>query len=167
MRTLSVAVLLALFVPNVSGQGKPALAVNVFSETEDSKRIAQSISARIGSTTRYTVSTSGPLWLDIMCFTMESIAISPATQGMDGYVCFYQVFYYPVELAPFDSVLGTQKAITGKFAVVVEDIFDEFVSETSDERLKLARDGITQKVLLFCKDPEHKTVCGQSGGHRS
>jgi hypothetical protein len=163
MRILSAAVLLTLFVPKVLGQSKPTLAVNVLSETEDSKRIAQAVSARIGSTTRYAIGGTGErLSVDIMCFTMEGIVISPATQGMDGYVCFHQVFYYPAQLAPFDSVLGTQKLISGKFAQVVEEIFDQFVSETSDERLRLARDVITQNVLSFCQDPEHKSVCGQS-----
>jgi hypothetical protein len=162
MRTLSVAVLLALFVPGVFAQSNPALAVKVFAENEDSKRIAQAVTARIGSTARYTVSTPGSLWLDIMCFTMEGIVVSPATQGMDGYVCFYQVLYYPAQLMPFHSVLGMERLISGKFAQVVEEIFDQFVSETNDERLKLAREVITQEVLSFCQDSEHKSVCGQS-----
>jgi hypothetical protein len=93
---------------------------------------------------------------------MEGIVVSPATQGMDGYVCFYEVSYHPAQLMPFHSVLGLERLISGKFAQVVEEIFDDFVRETSDESLKLARDVITQDVLSFCQDPEHKSVCGQS-----
>ena len=69
---------------------------------------------------------------------------------MDGYVCYHSVVYRRAQLAPFESVLGTQQIIAGKFADVVERIFNKFASETSDEKLELARDEITQRVAYFC-----------------
>jgi hypothetical protein len=162
MRTLSVAILLALFVPNAHPQSNPTLTVHVFSENEESKRITQAVSARIGSTTRYTIAyLFAQLSVDIMCFTMEKIVVSPATQGMDGYVCFYSIQYQPTQLQPFHSVLGLDTLFAGKFAEVVEEIFDNFVSETSDERLKKAREEITNNVESFCRDAQHKSICGQ------
>ena len=161
-KSLSLVFLLTFFGPPVLARSKSNLEVHVISETEDSARVAKAVSARIDSTARYTiVDSKSLLLLDIMCFDIEKI-ISHASQGMDGYVCFHSVTYRPAQLAPFDSVLGTQKIIAGKFAEVVEHIFNRFVSETSDEKLELARDEITQRVLYFCNDPPHKSVCGQS-----
>ena len=149
-KTLLVSFLLALFGPNVLARSSSNLAVHVISETEDSARVAKAVLARIDSTARYTVVDSKSLLsLDIMCFEIEKI-ISHATQGMDGYVCLDSVTYRTAQLAPFDSLLGTQQIIAGKFAEVVEHIFNKFVSETSDEKLELARDEITQRVAYFC-----------------
>jgi hypothetical protein len=162
MRTLAVALLAALFVPNVLAQSNSPITVQVISETEDSERIVQALAARIGSTTRYKVTGSGSqLWLDIMCLTMEKVVIHPSTRGMDGFVCFHSIGYHPAELKPLYSVLGTQKLVTGKFADVVEDIFDKFVIGTSDERLKSGRDEMAENVRFFCIDPEHRAICGQ------
>ena len=61
-----------------------------------------------------------------------------------------------------DSALGTQQIIAGKFADVVERFFNKFASETSDEKLELARDEITQRGAYFCGDPAHKSVCEQT-----
>ena len=161
-KTLSVAFLLALFGPYIFARSNSNVGVHVISETEDSARVAKAVSARIDSTARYTVVDSkSVLSLDIMCFEIEKI-ISHATQGMDGYVCYDSVAYRPGQLAPFESVLGTQQIIAGKFADVVERIFNKFVSETSDEKLERVRDEITQRVLYFCGDPAHKSACGQS-----
>jgi hypothetical protein len=163
MRTLWVAFLLAVCVPNVLAQSiKPPLAVHIIGKTEDSERITQAISARVGSTTRYTVGNSeSELWMFVTCFALEKIVTHPSTQGMDGYVCFYRVEYFPAQLKPFQSLL-TNNLISGKFGVVVEDIFDAFVSATRDEVLNVGREGIMLNVRSFCQDPEHKSVCGQS-----
>lgn len=161
-KTLSVAFLLALFGPKVLARSNSNLGVHVISETEDSAPVAKAVSARIDSTARYTIVDSKSLLsLDIMCFEIEKI-ITHSTQRMDGYVCLDSTTYRPAQLAPFDSLLGTQQIIAGKFAEVVEHIFNKFVSETSDEKLELARDEISQKVQYFCNDPAHKTVCGQT-----
>jgi len=65
-RLLQTFVLCALFAPSVLAQSKPAvtldfskaqplkLAVNVVGDNAGSERIAQAVTARIGSTTRYT-----------------------------------------------------------------------------------------------------------------
>jgi len=161
-KTLLVSFLLALFGPNVLARSSSNLAVHVISETQDSTRVAKAVSARIDSTARYTIVDSKSLLsLDIMCFEIEK-NISNATQGMDGYVCYNSVVFRPPQLAPFESMLGTQQIIAGKFADIVERIFNKFVSETSDEKLELARYEITQRVAYFCGDPVHKSVCEQT-----
>src|SRR5258708_2247742 len=135
MRTLSLAILLALFAPNVLAQNNPTLTVHIVGKGEDSQRIAQAVTARVGSTARYTVGDSeSEFWMIVMCFAMAKVVIHPSTQGMDGYVCYYHVEYFPAQLKPFQSLL-TDNFRSDKFADLVEEIFDDFVSATSDEVL--------------------------------
>ena len=144
---------------NIQAQNQK-ITVSILSESPESERITQAVAARIGSTTRYTARTElggSELALDVMCFSVEKIVVHRVTRGMDGYVCSYYTIYHPAQLFPLHTRLGHGNLDTGTFSEIVEDIFDKFVVDTSDEKLHASAGQMVQDAASFCR--EHEGIC--------
>jgi len=85
---------------------------------------------------------------DLLCYKNRDLTGLPLSR----YVCHYQVIYVPAQLPPFHLTLGGYLR-SGKFATVVEAIFDDFVSKTNESLRQTRQEALETrpKLTLFLK----------------
>ena len=153
---------LSCFLVSISHAQKAPWTVIVIKETDTAASIKSGLDSRIGASSRYTVTeaSKAEIWVNVNCFTVESVVVSPATRGVDGYICSYRLEYLPQEAKPLKAHL-VSGLIAGTSNQVIEDIFEQFVSKTSDEKFVQSRSKLVRDVIDFCASPEHRVYCTQ------
>lgn len=122
------------------------------------QEVIAAFEARIGSSARYTLGqynlTQTPAELHIVIVCQDSPKASAA-----GF-CTYKIEYSPKNIPEFNMPLGEPKVISRPDAAgIAEDIFQDFVKETTETRLTAAESEVTLRVANFCSKPENQMPC--------
>jgi hypothetical protein len=139
---------LAIFVflvtlTSTSAQNKPVKVAILSADGEPSQTIARMVGAKIGSTLRYSVTgiVEAKLELNIVCIKLAA----------DNYACTSPTMYYPNEVVIVGQHL-TFTIVQGPKDYVTEQIFDDFVAETSDEKLAEHATSLAYQILKEWKE---------------
>jgi hypothetical protein len=157
-------VLLANVLSLLCAQGVLAKSINVRVRgiQRAATEVAKSIAARVQGSERYRVANSdAELLIDVNC--MEGKEVSSAF----GYICSFVFVYYPEQLDGMESVLSPIGLVTGPDASsVADDVFDAFVSATTNEKLTKSQKDLRISVMGYCHssilDKNVRADCGQN-----
>lgn len=122
------------------------------------QEVITAFEARVGASARYTLGqynlTQTPAELLVVIVCREA----PKSEAA-GF-CTYRFEYSPKRMPEFNMPLGEPKVIARPDAAgIAEDIFQEFVKETSETRLTAAEEEVILRVANFCSKPENQMPC--------
>jgi hypothetical protein len=155
MKTMT-RLLLVLSVMLAVGVAASAQTYAVEVETEEDAAIpvAKALKARIGaSSSRYTVVDSEKemqILVALNCFELT---------GQRGYACNSSISIWPDSTAPFHVDLGSYLSKGPDAVTVAENLFQDFVSDTSAAKIDAAVKAFLRRVGLFCQQDINKKHC--------
>jgi hypothetical protein len=140
---LAVAILALASSSTAMAQSKP-IKVKVLPVADaESQEVADRLSGQIGSSSRYALVTekdSETVLLGLNCLPNTML------NGQQiGVTCDSEITYWPVSTVPLSVPLTGYLAAASNESDVAQRLFDDFVEETSDEKLN-------QKAAVFKKE---------------
>jgi hypothetical protein len=128
--------------------------VYIYGAAENPPSVVSAIRARIGGSSRYTLVNTfveGELILNLVCIETKAHA---------GFVCAYGVNLYGKNTSPLGAVFGTTHvAISPDEIKMGEDVFEDFVEDTSEDKIKKSEEQTRVGVAVFCMDAANKRFC--------
>jgi hypothetical protein len=129
------------------------------------QEVINAFNAKIAASGRYTLTqyavTQSPaeLLVVIVCQDSAGKATELLKASAVGF-CTYRFEYSPKKIPEFDMPLGEPKVVGGtQPSDIAEDIFEEFVKETTETRLSAAETEVTLRVANFCSKPGNQLPC--------
>jgi hypothetical protein len=126
------------------GQGKTLATFVDLSGDANSKTVSEILAAKIGSTLRYGLTSnvlSATLTISMICLNIEG----------RGYACSVTADYYPdaspTEFIPLPNIL-----VVGSAEKVADGIFEDFVMDTSDDKLTEAKQLLDKRTFKVWQD---------------
>lgn len=118
------------------------------------QEVIDAFSARVAATTRYTLTQAPPeLLVVIVCQDARK-------NNQPGGFCTYKFEYRPKNVPEFNMPLGAPNVVGKPVASeIAEDIFEEFVKETTETRLSVSELEVNLRVANFCSKPAHQLPC--------
>jgi hypothetical protein len=118
------------------------------------QEVIDAFSARISASTRYTL-TQAPAELLVVIVCQDARKNNAA-----GAFCTYKFEYRPKKIPEFIVPLGAPNVVGHAAASeIAEDIFQDFVKETTETHLSVAELEVTMRVANFCSKPENQLPC--------
>lgn len=118
------------------------------------QEVIDAFSARVAAATRYTL-TQGPPELLVVIVCQDA-----RKNNVPGGFCTYKFEYRPKKVPEFNVPLGAPTVVTRPVASeIAEDIFEDFVKETTETRLSVAELEVNLRVANFCSKPAHQLPC--------
>ena len=122
------------------------------------QQVIDAFAAKVASSSRYTLAqyniTQAEPELLVVIVCQES-----KTGNTAGF-CTYKFEYRPKRIPEFNVPLGEPKVMArSDAAAIAEDIFEEFVKETTETRLSVAETEVNLRVANFCSKPENQLPC--------
>jgi hypothetical protein len=127
--------------------------VRVFAEPGQGRDVEQALKARIGASSRYAVTDSdadAEMLADIMCMSVPQAR---------GYICSLQITAWLAETAPLFIEFGSFQTAGPTASDVAEAMFQDFVTNTSSEKIQTAVSKLQVRVAAFCKNPQNASFC--------
>jgi len=132
-------------------------SVYVYVTNDQERNVSNAIKARIGGGSRYNLTNDinkAELVLDVICLQPKSTK---------GFVCSYKLELYSSQTTPIGSPLGKASLTAGPDATsVAEYLFEDFVDDTSEDKLKAVVQTTREDVSVFCQSPENRNYCRQT-----
>jgi hypothetical protein len=123
---------LVLFLASVAQAQSKAVKVLVVASNPESKEVSDRLAGLIGSSSRYALVSNAVADVDVIV-GVSCLSSEVAGQKV-GVVCHSDMSYLLIQDVPFDTRL-TDTIATGNESYVAQSLFDNFVQETSDEKL--------------------------------
>ena len=143
MKYLLSIVALMLFASGVAAQHK----VRVISEDRLSETVGDSLKARIGSTSRYSlienIDSREEINVGVNCLPIE-------TRSVKALVCAVTIYVFPADLRGLVSPLNSGIYMAPTSAELAEDAFEGFVRYTTDEQLRDATQRLRNAANWSC-----------------
>lgn len=116
--------------------------------------VIDAFSARVSASTRYVLTQAPPeILVIIVC---QDGRKSNATGGF----CTYKFEYSPKSMPEFNLPLGSPNIVAHSAASdIAEDIFEDFVKETTETHLSVAEIEVNLRVANFCSKPANQLPC--------
>jgi hypothetical protein len=126
----------------VFAQSQPIRVMVTAGANQESRDVADRLSGRLGISSRYALVSTGATQVLLAVSCLRNVSIDGRKLGV---TCYFDLSYWPVDgVALFTALPGT--IAEGDELYVTEGLFDDFVKETSDE--KLAKAANTFKTFL-------------------
>jgi hypothetical protein len=117
--------------------------------------VIKAFSDRIAASERYALSKS-PAELVVFIICLDS----SKNNVLEGDFCTYKFEYRSKKAPEFNMPLGMPGPVIGfKATDIAENIFQAFVTETTEEKLSVAELEPTFRVAEFCSKPENQAPC--------
>lgn len=115
--------------------------------------VIKAFTARIAASDRYSLSSTPPdLVVVIICVDARN------KRRVEG--CSYKFEYRSKKAPEFNMPLGTPIPVVGSNASqIADDIFEDFVEETTETKLSVAELEAAFRVANFCSKPENRVPC--------
>jgi len=118
------------------------------------QEVIEAFSARVAASTRYTV-TQAPAEILVIIVCQDG-----RKNNATGGFCTYKFEYSPKSIPEFNMPLGTPNIVAHAVASeIAEDIFEDFVKETTETRLSVAELEVNLRVANFCSKPANQLPC--------
>ena len=116
--------------------------------------VIDAFAARVSASTRYVLTQAPPeILVIIVC---QDGRKSNATGGF----CTYKFEYSPKSMPEFNLPLGSPNIVAHSAASdIAEDIFEDFVKETTETHLSVAEIEVNLRVANFCSKPANQLPC--------
>jgi hypothetical protein len=116
--------------------------------------VIDSFSARVGASTRY-VLTQGPPEILVVIICQDG-----RKNNAPGGFCTYKFEYSPKSMPEFNLPLGSPNIVAHAAAPeIAEDIFQDFVKETTETHLSVAELEVNLRIANFCSKPANQLPC--------
>jgi hypothetical protein len=116
--------------------------------------VIDAFSARIGASTRY-VLTQGPPEILVIIVCQDG-----RKSNAEGGFCTYKFEYSPKSMPEFNLPLGSPNIVAHTAASdIAEEIFQDFVKETTETHLSVAELEVNLRVANFCSKPANQLPC--------
>jgi hypothetical protein len=117
--------------------------------------VIKAFSGRIATSDRYAL-TKTPAELVVFIVCVDSGRDTPAEVDF----CTYKFEYRSKKAPEFDMPLGTPSPVAGsKASEIAENIFQAFLTETTEAKLSVAELEPTFRVAEFCSKPANQAPC--------
>ena len=117
--------------------------------------VIKAFSDRIAASERYTL-TKAPAELVVFIICRDS----SKDTAVESDFCTYKFEYRSQKAPEFNMPLGTPAPVTGfKASEIAQNIFDAFVTETTDSKLSVAELEVAFRVAEFCSKPANQVPC--------
>jgi hypothetical protein len=153
MTRLTLAMVVTLTVGTFVKAQAPTLLVNVSNEDARFPEVANAVRAKIGASSRFAVtgdSMKAELLVDLICVPMPF---------KGGVACSLEITMWPAKASPLAAHIANYLYTAPDASSAAEQIFEAFVSETSDEKLAAATDVLLRGVAAFCGRASSATQC--------
>lgn len=144
---LLAAILIA--VPIFAQSGPIKVSVVAGNSQSVSQEIADMLSGRIGASSRYALASNRDILLSVNCLP----DVVDAQQV--GVTCDTSILYWPVWGVALHAELEGTMSTGSRQSQVTEDLFDSFIQNTSDEKLRASAAGfkryLNQAIILYSK----------------
>jgi hypothetical protein len=118
------------------------------------QEVIDAFSARVSGSTRYTL-TQAPAELLVIIVCQDA-----RKNNAPGAFCTYRFEYRPKKIPEFNVPLGEPTVVAHPVASeIAEDIFQDFVKETTETHLSVAELEVTMRVANFCSKAENQMPC--------
>lgn len=139
---LAVVILILASASAATAQSSP-IKVRVLPESNaESQQVADRLSGQIGSSSRYALVTE----YESILLSVDCLPNKTAYGEQFGVTCDSDITYWPVSGVPLYATLNGDLAAAHNESDAAQYLFDEFVGETSDEKLNQA--AVTFKKYL-------------------
>ena len=117
--------------------------------------VIKAFSDRIAASERYAL-TKAPAELVVFIICRDSSKDTAAESDF----CTYKFEYRSQKAPEFNMPLGTPTPVTGfKASEIAQNIFDAFVTETTETKLSVAELEVAFRVAEFCSKPANQVPC--------
>ena len=128
------------------------------------QEVINAFAAKVAATSRYTLTqysvTQAPPEILVVIVCEDRAKGGEMPRKVAAGFCTYKIEYSPKKIPEFNMPLGEPKVISGTDpSGIAEDIFEEFVKETTETRLSSAETEVTLRVANFCSKPENQLPC--------
>jgi hypothetical protein len=118
------------------------------------QEVIEAFAARVAASSRYIV-TQAPAEILVVIVCQDGRKAN-ATGGF----CTYKFEYSPKSIPEFNMPLGAPNIVAHPGAAdIAEDIFQDFVKETTETRLSVAELEVNLRVANFCSKPANQLPC--------
>ena len=118
------------------------------------QEVIDAFAARVSAGSRYTL-TQAPAELLVIIICQDA-----RKNNAPGAFCTYRFEYRPKKIPEFNVPLGEPNVVAHPAASeIAEDIFQEFVKETTEARLSVAELEVTMRLANLCAKPENQQPC--------
>ena len=118
------------------------------------QEVIDAFSARVGASSRYTL-TQGPPEILVVIVCQDG-----RKNNATGGFCTYKFEYSPKSIPEFNMPLGSPNIVAHPAASeIAEDIFQDFVKETTETHLSVAELEVNLRVANFCSKPANQLPC--------
>ena len=127
--------------------------VKVAGEQEATQEIVNAVKARVGASSRFTVTESdvaAEALLDISC---------QATARDTGYVCSLNIILWVPQTHPFPLRLGDYLSSGPDAVSVAEQLFQSFVTEVADDKVEAQIAKFYVLIEEYCDRTQNKKHC--------